>query len=480
MKELLFDIAVIGGGAGGLAAAIAAAEGGANVALFEKRNHTGGFGKGPLAIESSLQFKKLYSLTVDEAFKIHMDFTHWRVDAKLVRAYYDKSASTIDWLENMGVVWGDLSAHNPGFNYTWHVAKESPGDIQGETTYLWPVMNKRARELGVRFYLKTPAKKLIQEGDRINGLVATDESGTEIRVKSRAVIIATGGFGDNPEWIKQYTGFEWGRDFFSMRIPGMVGDGIRMAWEAGGARDNMTMQLTWGFADNPGGIRSMGYIFHQPNLIVNLLGERFINEEIVNNGTFTANAIAVQKKRCAFTIFDEYTKELYVKTGLDYPGTIPEKKVPNFDADVEQVTARGSKSIFVAGSIEELADKTGIHQKNLLRTIGEYNKACETGRDLLFNKKARYLRKVAGPSFFACKHVPGAYGSLGGIKINHKAEVINSEFDAVPGLYAAGVDANSIYGDSYVFILPGNTMGFAFNTGRIAAENALEYIKTIA
>ena len=59
IKKTEFDIAIVGGGAGGLAAAIAAAEGGASVALFEKRNRTGGFGKGPLAIESSLQFDQL-------------------------------------------------------------------------------------------------------------------------------------------------------------------------------------------------------------------------------------------------------------------------------------------------------------------------------------------------------------------------------------------------------------------------------------
>jgi fumarate reductase flavoprotein subunit len=48
----------------------------------------------------------------------------------------------------------------------------------------------------------------------------------------------------------------------------------------------------------------------------------------------------------------------------------------------------------------------------------------------------------------------------------------------IPGLYAAGTDACSIYGDTYVFILPGNTMSFALNSGRIAGENAAEYIKS--
>ena len=67
--------------------------------------------------------------------------------------------------------------------------------------------------------------------------------------------------------------------------------------------------------------------------------------------------------------------------------------------------------------------------------------------------------------------------------IHHKKrrtpEVLSADHDIIPGLYAVGDDANSIYGDSYAFILPGNTMGFALNSGRIAAENALKYIVSL-
>ena len=68
---------------------------------------------------------------------------------------------------------------------------------------------------------------------------------------------------------------------------------------------------------------------------------------------------------------------------------------------------------------------------------------------------------------------------MGGIKINYKTEVMNKDFDVIPGLYAAGLDADSIYGDTYIFWLPGNTLGFALNSGRMAGENAAEYVKSI-
>jgi len=71
---------------------------------------------------------------------------------------------------------------------------------------------------------------------------------------------------------------------------------------------------------------------------------------------------------------------------------------------------------------------------------------------------------------------PGAYGTLGGVKMNENCEVLDREFHPIPGVYVAGTDACNIYDDSYMFLLPGNTMGFAVNTGRIAGMSAAEYV----
>jgi fumarate reductase flavoprotein subunit len=60
--------------------------------------------------------------------------------------------------------------------------------------------------------LRTPVEKLIKQGDRIVGVVAEDRAGEPVEAYAKAVIIATGGFGDNPQWIKKYTGYKWGRD----------------------------------------------------------------------------------------------------------------------------------------------------------------------------------------------------------------------------------------------------------------------------
>ena len=438
---------------------------------------------GPFAVESRLQRLKQIDTTREEAFKIHMDYTHWRVDANLVKAFIDKSADTIDWLENMGVEFYDVSCHNPGFPFTWHIIKGVAGSTEqpGLGANMIKVMTDRAKELGVKLYFRTPASRIIKEGGRIMGVMAEDDSGEEIRAETRSAIVATGGFGDNPAMIKKYTGYEYGCDLFSTRIPGLVGDGIRMAWEVGAAPTEMIMHLTPLRVPELDDFSLESFSFRQPNLIVNMDGVRFMNEETMGNPTFVANAVSRQKNRCGFIIFDETTRRHYEEKGLD----IPPDGVATFanpdvkDTGMMQALDQESENIFAADSLEELAGKTGINQGTLLKTIDAYNKACETGRDELFHKKARYLRPVKRPKFYAGRLFPGAIGSLGGIKINHKTEVLTKKDEVIPGLYAAGTDANSLYGDSYAFVLPGNTLGFALNSGRIAGENAAEYVKSI-
>jgi len=496
MKQLETDIAIVGAGTAGLAATVAAAEKGAKVIVFEKASTTGGTGNmamGPFAIESRLQRIKQIPLTREQAFKIFMDYTHWRVDARLVSAYINKSADTIDWLEKMGVEFLEPEAYFPGSNFTWHIVKPATG-YRGPmaASAMMKCLTDRAQGLGVRFLFQTPVKKILKEKGRIAGVIAEDRDGETIQAKAKAMIIASGGFGDNPEMIKKYTPYEWGKDLFSMRVPGMVGEGIRMAWEVGAAEEGMNMEIIYNMpamatipqrmAEPAVMARAMllTSAFYQPSLMVNLLGERFVSEEIMGNTTFTGNAIARQKNRCAFNIFDEAARKHYEEEGLDHIFTMnPITKAENLGATIKQAIEQGDENVFMVDSIEELASKAGINPDGLRKTVDEYNKACGTGRDEIFHKNPRYLRPVKQPPFYAGRFFPSAYGTLGGIKINHKTEVVTKDFEVIPGLYAAGVDANAIYGDSYVFVLPGNTMGFALNSGRMAGENAAEYVKSI-
>ena len=480
MSELTGDVIIIAAGPAGLCAAVAAAQAGSRVLVFEKASTTGGaanMGMGPLGVESRLQRLKQHGPTRDEAFRAFMDYTHWRVDAQLVRAYIDKAATSIDWLEGLGVQFIEPAAYFPGGNFTWHIVNGGTGQPgPGVAGAMVRILTEKAKELGAKILLQTPVRQILKEKDGVVGVVAEDSSGESIEARAKAVIVCTGGFGNNPEMIKKYTGYEWGKDLASFRIPGVDGDGVRMAWEVGAAPTEMTMEMIYMM---PGEFDpALGEVFRQPHLMVNLLGERFMNEEIMPNTTFTGNAISRQKDRTAFLIFDETIKEHMERVGFDQVSVVfPFMKAVDFDNLLKGHLEKGFKEIFVADSLPELAAKTGIDASGLQKTVDEYNGFCEKGHDDVFNKSHRLLRPVKTPAFYAGRFLPGAYGSVGGIKINHRTEVLDKRWKVIPGLFAAGTDACSIYGDSYVFILPGNTMGFAINSGRIAGENAAAYVK---
>ena len=216
--------------------------------------------------------------------------------------------------------------------------------------------------------------------------------------------------------------------------------------------------------------------FRQPNLMVNVQGERFLNEETLGNPTYTGNAVSRQKGGCAFLIFDAGILEYYENNGFDWVNS-PPTKMQGLAENLVEISGK-ARHIFSADSLKELAEKTGINFATLQKTVEDYNRSCETGRDKIFFKRAKYLKPVKKGPFFAGRYYPSAYGTLGGIKINYKTEVVTDDSDVIPGLYAAGVDACSIFFDSYIFIFPGSTMGFCINSGRIAGRNAADYARS--
>ena len=97
---------------------------------------------------------------------------------------------------------------------------------------------------------------------------------------------------------------------------------------------------------------------------------------------------------------------------------------------------------------------------------------CHAGYDELFEKERQFMQPLESGPFYVCRQYMGAYGTLGGVLVNDRMEVMNDEYKVIPGLYCVGTDACTIYGDSYNYSIPGNTMGFCLNSGRIAGENA--------
>jgi len=472
-------VVVIGSGASGLVAALTAAEGGAGVIVFEKMPYPGGTSNYPggiFAVESEMQRRRNITMTRDEAFLMIMAYNHWRANARMVRAIVDKSAGTIDWLQRLGVEFLEPAAIYPGGPQTWHLLK-------GRGAAMVKVLVARAQEKGIEILLATPVKEIVKdEKNRVAGVMARDNDGKTIKVDARAVIVATGGYANDKDMIKKYSGFDLEVNLFPAGNVNKTGDGIKMAWAVGAASEGLgVLQLTGGSPVGPG-IKQGEHLAaasSQPYLWINREWVRFCDESIAYNFTFAGNAVSRQKGGYVFRIFDENTKRYMVEKGIDVALGIfvpAATKLLKLDAEIKEALEKGNRNVFVADFLEELADKMGIDPGILKSTVDEYNKLCEKKHDDLYAKDPKFLQPVKTAKFYAFRCYPSFLGTLGGIKINHQTEVLNREDEVIPGLYAVGLDAAGMYGDSYDLIVPGSTLGFAVNSGRIAGENALRYM----
>jgi fumarate reductase flavoprotein subunit len=478
------DFIVVGAGGAGLAAAVVAADGGARVAVLERLHVTGGataFATGTFAVESKLQKRLGIHITTDEAFRQHMFYTHYLSNPRLVRAIIDKSANTIDWLEERGTEFIEPEAFFPGAPRTWHTMKL---DGRGITKAL----EETARDLGVLIHFRTRAKNLIMEEDRVVGIRAEDQDGNTIEYHAKAVLIADGGFANNEAMMEEHT--QAGSHTIEMAVGqiGKEGDGIRMAWDAGAAKEGASLlqlgpprvvkKTQKGKSKKDRFDKHITAILRQPFLWVNANGDRFLDESELSF-PHIGNAMSKQPGQVLFNVFDDASRKRLEKEGIKAGvGMYSDQGMKIPDVLQAMQMSIDDEEAWIADSIVELAEKMDVDSKRLKATVDEYNGYCDQGRDALFAKDHDYLEPVRTSPLYAIKGHPTHVGTLGGIRINHKTEVIKAGsqtgLDVIPGLYAAGNVAGGMYGDTYdASHTIGLTSAFAVISGRIAGESFL-------
>jgi fumarate reductase flavoprotein subunit len=474
-----FDVAVIGSGATGLAAALSAAESGARVIVFEKQRSLGGtsnFFEGTFAVESAMQHERYVTYSRDEAFKGIMEYSHWRANPRLVRAIVNESGSTIAWLQDHGVEFTEATINMPNAPMTYHVLK-------GSGAALVMKLGTKLKELGVDIRLGAAVKRIMKEGSKVTGIVV-ELDGDETEIEAKAVVIGSGGYANNKEWIKKYAGYDLDVNMIPVGNVDKMGDGIRMAWEVGAAEEGMGLLELYsaGPVAPEFAMRNHLELFAcQPDLWITPAGDRFCDESVSFYDSSLGNVSARIKEGYHYRLFDESIKQIILRDGIvKGPGVeVPPGTRPiAFDEELNAALGRGTKDVFVADSIEALAEKLGVAPTVLKSTVEEYNEFCKKGHDELFAKDQHYLRPLVGPKFYAIKARTVFLGTMGGIKINQNMEVMDKKGKTIGGLYAGGFDAGGMWGDSYcIMVSSGLSSSFALNSGRIAGRKAAEFVK---
>jgi fumarate reductase flavoprotein subunit len=485
-KTLEADLVVIGGGGSGLAAAVTAAGQGASVIVLEKRGTTGGnsaLATAMFGAESPVQKRQGVKGSRDDLFTLAMDYAHWRLDGRLVRAFIDKSADTIRWFEEKGVRFEVV--HHIGDYDTLHMPK-------GRCRAATDALARDCKELGIKVLLRTPAKRILTgRGGKVTGVVA-ETKGEDFLIKAGSVFIGTGGFGGNKELLKKYNPYY--RE--NMRSTGAIqhqGDGLLMALELGAATEGLG-NLHWNgpevhfplvaeIHDPELGIQRKRFrsLSEPDTLWVNKNGERFTNEALSNNRFQAINPVLMQPDSICYTIFDAGLLQMMVEEGLGND-TSRKKNTPlakqfKLEGLEKRIEAQDGKGhVKISDSWDVIARWMGANPQVLKATIDEYNVACDSGHDPLFAKDSEYLVPLRTAPYYAVKSFVGYVETIGGIKINERMEVIDTQGRPVPGLYAGGVDTGGWEPETYNVLLSGSAVGFAFNSGRIAGENIVKYI----
>jgi fumarate reductase flavoprotein subunit len=489
-ENLETQIIVVGAGGAGLAAAVAAAEMGANVIGLERHTRPGGntaLAIGFFAAESPAQKRALIDAPRDHLFKRAISYAHLRINPRVLRAFIDKSGDTVRWLEEKGLrIEKVIPLYLNQSPLTWHIPAVM-GNKPGGAMII-EVLTDKCTDLGVRLLCGVRAKKILTDGSGGICGVRVAIQGREFEIKSKSVILATGGYGGNKDLLKKYYPF-YQEDMRCIGVPNM-GDGLILATEVGAATEGLgVLQLSGLYVRTRASITikgpkpreisfSLSAIAWEPYTVwVNKKGERFIDEIVANNHFESGNVLPMQPDAVAYALIDSKIVQGISECGLivGLRANLEDQRsgLPGLENQLHLAAEKGE--VKISNSWDDIAHWIGVAPPILKATIEEYNACCDTGYDRLFAKDRQYLIPLRNPPYYALRAHSDFLGTIGGIKINEYMEVVDNRGDRIPGLYTAGVDAGGWAGDTYYANNAGGTLGFALNSGRIAGENAAKF-----
>ncbi len=453
MSDTDYDVIVVGSGAAGLAAAVAAADAGATVLVVEADTRVGGSsrlsGGHVYAAGTRLQQQAGIDDSADAMFEHYMTLNQWLVEPAVVRRYCDASAATFDWLCELGVSFPVAGLYRSGAGST---PRGHRPDGAGERVI--EVLDAQRARRGVDLVLDARVDELLRDaGGRIGGVrIGTD------RATAGAVVLACGGFGANPDMLARHYPRAAAAGDWSWYIgsPFARGDGITLACAQGAALDGHDRGL---LLATPGFSRDLEVLLPGWLILVNQAGRRFADETApytVLGGLIDHQAGPV------YAVFDEGARAVARPSPLSRAYWV---------ADVLEARADDG-TIVRADTVTALAAATGIRADALAGTLATYNADCTAGFDSRFFKSASSgMRPIVQPPFYAARIQPAIVCWTGaGVRIDADTRVLDEAERPIAGLYAAGETVGSLHGDRYIG--GGGSFGPAIMFGRLAGEHA--------
>ncbi|MBR2942079.1 MAG: flavocytochrome c [Clostridia bacterium] len=423
------DVVVIGAGAAGFAAAVRALEEGASVIVVEKMDIPGGN-----TVRSSGAWNSAGpdQEGIDALYEKTMTGGHNLNNPDLVRVMVENSWKIAPWLTELGFE-----------------VNEGGGTVKGLARGLITKYWEKTEEMGGKVLYATKAEEILMKDGAAAGIVATSGNGGKVTINAMAVVIASGGFGYDLEKC-----YELKPDLSGMitnNQVGATGDGIYMAQAVGANLINIEQIQAHPTVEQSTATLVTEGVRNAGGILLNAEGKRFTNE--VNFRDIVAAAILEQPGAYAYVVFNQ---DLYDSNG----------NIPTYDK--VGVVAH-------CADTAEIAAYIGCDEQAVADTFAAWNTACENKNDPEFASAFTWSRNIVaeGP-WYVIKIAPGIHHTMGGIEIDVEAQVISTEGNVIPGLYAAGEVTGGVHGGNRV---GGNALMDCQVFGIIAGENAAAYVK---
>lgn len=440
------DLVVIGTGLAGLSAAISAREAGIkNVLLLEKRSTIGGHSILSTGYFSCVRqqdnlenFNESVETMVDAILKTGGNIG----DKELVDTLVRESGSAADWLESYGVVWTpDIFQTLGGLSPRTLISSF----VRSGYDYVI-ALNQAVQKLKIRTIFNATAEELVVKQSIVQGLIFSVE-GIRQYLPTKAVVIATGGFGANIPMRLHYDPrltdhFATTADPNRLGTDGATGDGIILAQNIGASLSHMEFIQTIPFW----GGRLTDYV--GADIYINAEGKRFVNE-------------AAPWKEISSQIWTLPNQSFWVITDSQ------SKKGASFTGKLIQGIVKQAESV------EKMALDMNISPMVLNKTLDEYNSFAEQNYDPIFGKN-RFTQKINKPPFYYGKENLFVHFCCGGISIRPDSSVITSSGATIKGLFAAGEVTGGIHGQDR---LGGCSLPDCVVFGRKAGYSAGSYLK---